>query len=266
MTDTYLLPEVHIIITQVPGVDGIASPIRLTQIENDLATILGRPVINELADISDVDTAGSEGDALIKQSDGSFAFGTVSGAIDRIGNAGTAENSYGVSYISLRNGIEFAPSSAGTVFIQPVTGTTSGTLASGPHNHRLPAYERAEFGPTGYMSGGSRQLASQSIVLDNGIQYRIVARLKVQMRGSDPGAGYYQMTVQIEGGVARTSPGGSNGFWCVQGVPNKEGWVASGVRTGTGSAIDVTATVSYHSGAGFNVDAGELEVMAFARR
>lgn len=145
------------------------------------------------------------------------------------------------------------------------TGTTSGTVATGNHTHRLPAYERAEFGPSGYMSGGTRQLATQSVVLASGVQYRIVARMKPQMRGADAGAAYYRMTLNIDG-LSRTSPAGADGFWCVQGVPNKEEFTASITRTGTGSAITVTASVAFHSGAGFNVDAGELEVMAFAAR
>lgn len=222
-----------------------------------------------MADLSDIDVSGiSDGDVLIWDSDAQvWEPGTAQSGISRvidwdtdIGDGPytelqTAPPLYAVEHPGFPNRARIGVN----------IGTTANTVAAGNHTHRLPAYERAEFGPTGYMSGGIRQLATRSVVLASGVQYRIVARMKLQMRGADAGAAYYLMNINIDG-LSRTSPGGSNGFWCVQGVPNKEEFTGSVTRTGTGSAITVTASVGYHSGAGFNVDAGELEVMAFAAR
>ena len=142
---------------------------------------------------------------------------------------------------------------------------SAATVARSDHNHTTASITRGEFAPTGYMSSGTRTLKTENVTLASGVAYLVKARLKPQMRGADSGAAYYTMTVTINGN-ARTSTGGSDGFWCVQGVPNKEEWAHHQAITGTGAAITITGAVTYHSGAGFNVDAGELEIELIPNR
>lgn len=223
-----------------PGLPGdSADTVRMTQIESDLATALARPAINELADIPDFDpTGGVAGDVV-----------TYDGT------------DYGL-----------------TTPVDPVWGAITGTLAdqtdlnsalggksATSHAHTTPSLTRSTFAPGGYMSSGSRALTSTPVTLANGIEYLVVATLNMQMRGADPGACYYRLTVTIDGN-ARQSNGGSTGFWCVQGVPDKTTWVHDRTLTGTGAAITVSASCAYHSGGGFYTDAGELEVRLFPAR
>lgn len=218
----------------------------------------------DLADLGDVDTVGEAGTALIKQEDGSFAFGTVSGAIDRIGNAGTEENSYGVRWISLRRGIAFAESSPGTVFLDVVYGGTGGSnsVARSDHTHAQPLPVRVTTAPSGYISGGSQPLGSTSVTLANGIAYVVEAELYGQFRGADSGPAYYTLSITIGSGTGATytSPGGESGFWCVQGVPDKILWQYERRLSGTGAAVPVSASVAWHSVSGFNIDRTYLKV------
>lgn len=262
MVDTYLLPEVHIVITQVPGVDGTASTARLGQIESDLAIVLARPAIEALDDVPDVDVAGATaGQSLIRNAanDG-WEPGTPVTGISVKDNTDTGAT--GVTTIDFIRGLRATEQVPGEVDITIDYGGTgsSANVARADHWHANPLPVFQSFGASGYMSGGTRQVVSRSVTLNNGVSYNVIARFRPQMRGADGGAAYYTMTLDI-GGTSKTSTGGaSSGFWCVQGVPNKEEWVFARNIVGTGASVTVSGSVSYHSGSGFNVDAGELEI------
>lgn len=263
MADTYLLPEVHIVITQTPGVDGTSNTARLAQIESDLATLLGRPVITELNDIVDVNApAPAEGQTIIwDEAAGEYINGVPDTGIE-VQRSGSSQG-VGVTRLNFNQALNILITEGGQrADIFPVWGGTgtADSFSRSDHTHTNPLPIFQPFNATGYMSGGTRQVVSRSVVLAAGIRHVVIARFRPQMRGADPGAGYFTMTTAIAGN-SRTSPGGqTSGFWCVQGVPNKEEWVHAREIVGTGSSITVTGSVAYHSGAGFNVDAGELEI------
>lgn len=142
---------------------------------------------------------------------------------------------------------------------------TAATAARSDHDHLTYEPHRATFGPQAYMSSGTRNLASTSVVLTNGVYHVVRAKVNVQMRGGDPGPCYYQLRLTINGN-ARTSPGGANGFWCVQGVPDPRIWEHHITIVGTGAAITVSADVIYYGGGGFYTDAGEIVVERDAAR
>lgn len=268
MIDTYLQPEVHIVITQVPGVDGIASSVRLAQIEADLATVIARPEILGLGDVPGVDASGDAGMALLIQEDGSFAFGTQSTGINLSnsppGGAGwetvydetfrlIPDNDYGIR--------ADASGDEGIVYLRLRWGGSgsSTTVSRSDHRHALPTPVRVTTAPSGYMSSGTRSLGSTSVTLADGIPYVVEAELYGQLRGADPGPAYYTLSINI-GGNTFTSPGGESGFWCVQGVPDKINWEHERRMTGTGASVAVSASVAFHSGSGFNVDRTYLKV------
>lgn len=136
---------------------------------------------------------------------------------------------------------------------------TSTAVARSDHAHFQPIPERVSTVPSGYISGGSQPLGSTSITVSAGKTYAIEAELYGQFRGADSGAAYYTLSITIDG-ISRTSPGGTDGFWCVQGVPDKIYWEHARRLTGTGTAITVSASVAWHSGSGFNIDRTYLKV------
>lgn len=259
MTDTYLLPEVHIVITQVPGVDGTPSTARLTQIENDLATILGRPAIEKLTDINDVIGTPVDGDTIIWNADDSEWIPGIPITGINVQRSGTPIAS-DVTTLNINQSMNVSDSGGGEVSVFPVWGTAANTFAQGNHTHTNPLPVFQPFNATGYMSGGTRQVVTRSVTLEAGISYVVVARLRPQFRGADAGTGYYTMTLNIAGNTKTSAGGATSGFWCVQGVPNKEEWVHARTIVGTGAAVTITGSVGYWGGAGFYVDAGELEI------
>lgn len=243
----------------LPG-DGFTKP-EAAQLRSDLDDLLARPVIDELDDIPNVDAASpSAGDAL--QFDGTnwVPVELVNGIDLYTGSTLRVE---GANDIRASNGLEFTDSSTdGRSWLLPIYGGTGSAnrISRSDHRHSNPLPEFHLFSATGYMSGGTRQIISRSVQLQAGIQYVVIARFRPQVRGADPGAAYYRLTIDINGNP-KTSPGGQgSGFWCVQGVPKKEEWSNARPAYGTGQSITISASVSYHSGAGFNVDAGELEI------
>ena len=244
----------------------------------EVATLQGRATalearvdITSLDAVPDVNAAGpTDGQALVWDAGASaWVPGSAGGSIESVWQFGTnmANNVY---YLNMIFGLQTALSTylgKNVVSIAvDFAGTGSATtVARSDHNHTTASITRGEFAPTGYMSSGTRTLKTENVTLASGVAYLVKARLKPQMRGADSGAAYYTMTVTINGN-ARTSTGGSNGFWCVQGVPNKEEWAHHQAITGTGAAITITGAVTYHSGAGFNVDAGELEIELIPNR
>lgn len=262
MVDTLLLPEVHIVITQVPGVDGIASPARLSQIESDIAIIMGRPAIEELGDIPDVEVGSpSAGQSLMRNAtnDG-WEPGTPASSIDIKDDTIAAATD--VTILDFRRGLRATEQVPGEVDVTLEYGGTgsSTNVARADHWHANPLPVFQPFNASGYLSGGSRQVVSRSVTLTNGVSYNVIARFRPQLRGADEGAGYFTMTITIDGNQKTSGGGPSSGFWCVQGVPNKEEWVHARTIVGAGSSISVSCSIAYHSGSGFNIDAGELEI------
>lgn len=254
----------HIGTPGLPG-DGFTAPEAAT-LRNDVDTLLSRPIITELDAIPDVDAASPvDGDTLVF--DGATqtwrpgaAGGTISqvrqswGANPTVVDATAIRTLPGLSVII--NGPE--PTVA---YLQPSFGGTGSAtnVARSDHSHTTPSMFRPEFGPTGYMSGGSRVLATTNVALANGVAYRVDAALKMQVRGGDPGPCYYTQTVEIDGN-ARTSPGGTAGKWAVQGVPRDSDWSHSRIITGTGGTIPISASIAYHSGGGIYPDFGEIVI------
>ena len=222
------------------------SEIEKNQIASDLASLLGRPVIDEIADVPDVAISSpTQGDVLVFNSTANEWVNEPPSASLTVSDTDSVDLTLDGTELSAA--VRFGGNG------------TASTASRADHWHRTDSIIRHTFGPTGYMSGGSRTLRTSSVPLVNGVQYLINTRLDVQVRGVDPGAAYYTMTISIDG-LTWTSPGGSDGFWCVQGVPNKETWAYHRTINGTGASIPVMCSISYHSGAGFNVDAGVVEI------
>lgn len=241
-----LVNDVQIIEVQHRGLPGTGMTLaEYTTLRSDANTLLARPVITILDDVPDVIlTSPAAGHILVRDAAGNWVNQAPSPAI-------TVTDSASIDLTLTGTDLTAAAIFAGS-------GSAS-TVARSDHAHTADTVTRATFGPGGYMSTGTRSLASANVTLANGIPYLVQARLNMQMRGADAGAAYYQLTVTING-VARTSTGGSNGFWAVQGVPDKTTWEFSQQITGTGAAITCSASVSYFSGAGFYTDAGELAI------
>src|SRR5699024_6932509 len=113
---------------------------------------------------------------------------------------------------------------------------------------------------------GTRQLATTNITLPGNTWCAVEADVDAQVRGGDPGPCYYQLQLTVNGNT-RTSPGGDQGFWGVQGVPDRALWAHSGEIAGTGSAIAVTARIIWGAGGGcVYTDYGNLTVRVTPQR
>lgn len=165
MSERYLQPEVHVVITQQPGVDGISSPARLTQIETDLATMLGRPVIDALDDVPNVSASSpDDGDALVYDADsGEWEAGLVQSGIYRVWNY-TTELHGPFSTLQttppLYADIHHAVPDRARIHLN--VGTSGDAVAAGNHTHAQPLPTRVTTSPQGYISGGSQALGSTS--------------------------------------------------------------------------------------------------------
>lgn len=224
-----------------------------------------RANITSLDAVPNVDAPSPSAEQYLKYNGTSWIPASVTGGISQWWNQGT--ESWQGTYdriLALDPVYFFADDPAQPTMLKihvALEGTgSSARPARSDHTHNNPAHTRVRFAATGYMSSGTRSLVSTTVTLLAGIQYRVKATLKVQMRGADAGACYYQLRTIINN-IAYTSDGGAtNGFWCVQGVPNKEVWDQHETITGTGAAITVSAEVLYWGGGGFYVDAGDLLV------
>lgn len=255
----------HIAAPGLPG-DGFTAPEAAT-LRNDIDTLLGRPVITELDDIPDVDAAApTDGDTLVynastEQWESVAPVGSV-----RVLDNGTEEVPNATS-LDFGQGINITPVSSSYAVASVAFGGTGdgGSAAKWDHTHNLPQTGRTPIVPQAYMSGGTRTLATTSIVIANGQSVKVDARVRLQVRGGDPGASYYTLNLGIDGNT-RSTGSGVNGLWCVQGVP-KETEISHGQTiVGTGVAIVISASISWGSGGGFYTDAGELEVRATFQR
>lgn len=226
-----------------------------------------RPIIDSIDDIMPGATTGQ---VPIKQSGGTWAPGVIAAGIT-VQDDGGGDIRPGVTTIVAWRGLNVTAPSGDypTIAYLDVQFAGSGsafTAARSDHTHTVASIQRPTYGPTGIISGGTRQVVPPTgVTLAAGVMYLVKATLKPQMRGADTGACYYTMTVTIDSN-SRTSPGGVNGFWCVQGVPNKDQWSHAHTIMGTGAAITVSASVAYHSGSALYVDAGELEIELIPNR
>lgn len=204
MTDTYLLPEVHIVITQVPGVDGIASPARLTQIETDLATVLTRPDVATLGDIPDVNAPAPVNGDVIRWNATTETWDAVApGSGIQIRDDGGSSTGFfepNAVMIWARPGLAVSAGTPGAVFLAPVFGTAANTIAQGNHTHGLYPDTVLPFSASGTLSSGTRTLVSGTVSgLDPARQYRLRGWLMVHARGDGTGASFVMTRVTING-------------------------------------------------------------------
>lgn len=258
--------DIFLIETARPGATGgNVATVDWTTIRSDVDGLLLRPNITALGAVPDVDTSGvAEGDTLLWDATANGGAGGWITAVPSPGltlyNATDLGTPYEVDNLYVGSGIQVTEVLGITGLVPAYGGTGSAnSVARSDHAHTVPSLVRSTFGQGGYLGSGSRSLASVNATLADGIEYLVVATLNMQMRGADPGACYYRLSVTIDGDT-RQSNGGSSGFWCVQGVPDKTTWVHHRTLTGTGAAVTCSASVAYHSGGGFYTDAGELEV------
>lgn len=242
------------------GRDGdYAGASEVAALDTRVDALEARPIIDSIDDIMSGATAGQ---VPIKQSSGEWGPGVIDAGI-RMRTDADSEVVANATTIWARAGVAAVEeaSNPNLVYLTVQFGGTGTTqlAARSDHNHTLTSPTRATFGPQAYMSSGTRNLTSTSVVLPAGITCVVKARLNMQMRGGDPGPCYYQLRLTINGN-ARTSPGETLGFWCVQGVPDKVTWEHHLAITGTGAAVSVSADAIYHSGGGFYTDAGEIVV------
>lgn len=258
----------HIAAPGLPG-DGFTVP-EAAILRADLDTLLARPVVTQLDDIPDVNVSGVT-DAQVLRYDAATdtwiagAAGRVIANVQEAWGAGTLVED--VAALRPMEGISVVEGTPGTAYLKLEFGGTgtSTSVARSNHTHTHLQIGRVPISPQAYMSGGTRTLATTSIVIGSGLAAVIEAKLRFQVRGGDPGASYYTLNLNI-GGNTKSSGSGTNGFWCVQGVPKETELVHSIVVPGTGVATVISATVSWNSGGGFYTDAGELEIKATYNR
>lgn len=220
-----------------------------------------RPNITEIDAIPNVTAPSPTNGQVLLWNGTAWVPGAISGSVARVDDHTSTQVEPDVNRLTFHLGLTASRSGSGWAAVSVRYGGTGTavTAARSDHAHNNPAPTRATFGPQAYMSSGTRRLQSTNVTLASGISYVVKARLNMQMRGADPGACYYQLRLTINGN-ARTSIGGQNGFWCVQGVPDKTTWEHHITMTGTGAAITISADAIYFGGGGFYTDAGEIVV------
>lgn len=222
-----------------------------------------------ITSIDDIMPGATTGQVPIKQSGGTWAPGVIAAGIT-VQDDGGGDIRPGVTTLIAWRGLNVTAPSGDfpTIAYLDVQFAGSGsafTAARSDHSHTTAGTVVATFAPGGYMSSGTRPLTSTSVVLAAGVSYLVQTRLNMQIRGADAGQCYYRLALTVDGST-HESPAGTNGFWCVQGVPDKTMWMYPRTIVGTGAAISISAAVSYHSGGGFNTDAGEIEVTLIPNR
>ena len=213
-----------------------------------------------LAALDDVDATGAAGTVLVKQADGTWKAGSVAEPMEA--DAGDVATRFGpVTILSIRDGLSLEQHATvpNLAIIRPDYGAGTNQIPRGTHSHQLPSRLVEPITPGGYMSGGTRSLATRNVTLPAGKSCQVEARIDMQVRGGDPGPCYYRLHLAIDGNT-RTSGAGENGFWGVSGVPGHPPFSHARTITGTGSAINVSASISYYDGGGFYTDAGELVI------
>lgn len=258
MTDTYLHPEVHVVITQTPGVDGLPTAARLAQIEDDLAAMLGRPVIARVVDIPDV--AGTPTDGQILTYNEAGAEWNVSDPLMGVSVQRSGVPQGGpVDTLNMNTAFNVSNSGGGIVSVWPVWGGTGSadSFARSDHTHQVPDNRRIIFGATATLSSGSRTLVSGTVTgLDPTRVYRATATLRGDLRGEGTGAGYtlpritMAAALQSRFGDVRT----------VAGVDREFNMDHAGVTVSGVSSFAYSATIIYQAGDPIYVGAGELVI------
>lgn len=256
----------------IPGQagDGITPP-EYTALRSDIDDLLARPVIDEVDDIPNVNApTPADGDALVYDEGSGEWVAASPGDPLTVKQPGSGLTVPNVRTIVAWRGVDIETSDQdNTVFLQGQFAGSGGaatyTAAKSDHTHPVPLITREPISPGGYLSGGTRNLASTNVTLLDGYSYLIEAKVNMQVRGGDPGPCYYRFNITIAGNT-RTSPAGESGFWAVQGVPDKTTYEHDRALNGAGSSIAVSASVSWHSGGGMYTDAGELVVTVTRNR
>lgn len=254
----------RILTSRAPVVNGAEpSDIEWTDLQGRVGTLETDPKL--LAALEDVDITGlADGDVLVwDAAAGVFRVGSVADPIEI--DDGFAINRFGpVTLIEFVRGLTVAqhPSLPYIAIVEPLYGTSANTVAEGNHAHGLPTTTRAPITPQGYMSSGTRQLASTNVTLPAGKTCLVKAEIApMQIRGADPGPCYYQLSLAINGNTRSTPSPGTGGYWVVQGVPKDATFGHERTIAGTGAAITVSASIAWGGAAGgFYTDAGDLVV------
>lgn len=253
----------------IPGLPGDGMTVaEASALRADLADYEAQLAAFGLDDLADVNVSGVTSGQYLRWTGAAWTPATVATGLTEVVKAGDAGTSQlNVNRLVLQGPLTTSSAGTGSAYISVNYGAsgTSSNVARADHAHNVYTPTRGVFTPGGYMSSGTRNLTSVNVTLPAGITCTVKARLNMQMRGADPGACYYRLAIAIDGNT-RTSNSGSNGFWCVQGVPDKTTWEHHFPFIGTGAAITVSASVQYDSGGGFYTDAGELVVEVEAAR
>lgn len=218
-----------------------------------------------LVDLSDVDLSGLEDGLTLVYDDATNTWkpGTSGGTIEQIGNAGTSDMSYDVRWISVRGGLRMLESAPGVVFLEAITGTTLGTLASGAHTHQIRPDTQLPFAASGSFSSGTRTLVSGTVTgLDPDRTYVIKGVLDVQLRGDGSGAGYTRPRITINGNSVDMPERPRN----VAGVQPCYTMRHPGVQVTGVSSVAVSATIAYSEGDPTWVGGGALTIQVESNR
>lgn len=263
MTDTFLLDdEPHALV--VPAAAAIP-PATITAAEWE--ALKGRVTAVEglgLVDLTDVDATGlADGLTLVYDSTlfdgaGGWKPGSIQGAVSRITNAGTADDARDVTWLSLRNGVEFVESAPGVVFVQLTYGGTGAANlpARWDHTHAMPPDWPLDIAASGDLSSGTRTLVSGAVGLAADREYLLTARLVFDARGSGAGAGFATARIVLNGNTSARPEAR-----VVSGVDREVTWEHAGVTVSGVSSVTVSATFQ-HNGASdpIYVGAGRLTV------
>jgi hypothetical protein len=247
------------------GRDGdYAGASEVAALQSRASALEARPNITSLDDVPNVvETSPTTGQVLTRDANGNWVNATLAAGVN-VREAGqiVTSNARNIDFsgtFDVADAPDPPPSGPyATVALVFAGSGGSAFPARSDHVHTNPPPVRVPIAAGGYMSSGTRALASTNVTLPAGISCVVKAYFEgFQMRGADAGACYYQLRITINGN-ARTSAGGAK--WVVQGVPNDPNWGHHQTIDGTGAAITVSADVIYHSGGGFYTDSGDLVV------
>lgn len=247
----------------LPG-DGFTAPEALV-IRNDLDTLLARPVITELDDVPDVDTAGATGTALIKQADGTWAARVIPTGIDFYRGAGFATEIPDITRVDLGPGLWIQHISSGRAMLEALFGGTgsSNSVARQDHTHNLHADQHFPFSASGTLSGGTRTLVTGTVTgLDPERTYFLKGKVYVHMRGDGSGASFTRPSVTI-GGSSRNIFEDSR---VVAGVLITEVAMHEGLGVTGVTTVAVSAAVSFQPGDPAYIGGGVLAIEIQANR
>lgn len=255
----------------VPGQPGNITEAEAATIRADQATILARPVIDQLSDVPDVTDTPVDGETLIwDAATSTWVSGQSGGSVDQIvvsGQPATAQDA--VRQIVLHYGLTTSSAGPNSAYIMPVySGTGSSmTVARGDHTHPFAGGAVLPFAASGSLSSGTRTLVSGTVSgLDSTKSYQIWAILRIDLRGEGTGAGRAHPSVSLYGS-ARTRFGGVAGYVrSVAGVDREATMEHSGIIVTGVTSITVSASIAHVDGDPKYIGGGELIVHVAADR